>query len=117
MRAMLRRWLGHAGASEDDEAGILAAVGEAAANAIEHAGLSPRQVFTLAGQVTDGTVVLTVSDPGRWREGGGEGRGRGMPMMRELMDDMDAGADRGGHHGHADPSAARCRRTRRPSRS
>lgn len=89
MRAMLRRWLGHAGASQDDEAGILAAVGEAAANAIEHAGLSPRQVFTLTGQITDGTVELTISDPGRWRDGGGEGRGRGMPMMRELIDDMD----------------------------
>ena len=80
MRAMLRRWLGHVGASEEDEAGILAAVGEAAANAIEHAGLSPRQVFTVAGRVSDGTVELTVSDPGRWREGGGEGRGRGMPI-------------------------------------
>ncbi len=89
MRALLRRWLGHAGASEEDEAGILAAVGEAAANAIEHAGLSPRQVFTLHGRVADGTVELTISDPGRWRGDGEEGRGRGMPMMKELMDGVD----------------------------
>ncbi len=89
MRALMRRWLAHAGAGEEDEAEILAAVGEAAANAIEHAGLSPRQVVTLAGQVADGRVQLTISDPGRWREGGEQGRGRGMPLMRELMDSVD----------------------------
>lgn len=89
MRALLRRWLGHAGATGEDEAGILAAVGEAAANAIEHAGLSPRQVFTVSGHVTGGTVELTIRDPGRWRQAGGEGRGRGMPMMTELVDHVD----------------------------
>ena len=73
MRAMLRRWLTHVGATEEDVAETLAAVGEAAANAIEHAGMSPRQQFTLEGAAADGTVELVISDPGRWRERRGRG--------------------------------------------
>ena len=40
----------------------------------------------------DGVVELVIRDPGRWRGGEAEdggGRGRGMPMMRELMDTVD----------------------------
>ncbi len=89
MRTLMRRWLSHAGAPEEDEAEILMAVGEAAANAIEHAGLSPRQVFTLTGLVADSGVEITITDPGSWREGSGEGRGRGMPLMKQLMDSVE----------------------------
>ena len=89
MRALLRRWLNHADATDEDVAEILAGVGEASANAIEHAGLTPRQVFTLEGTVVDGEVELKIADPGRWRATGAEGRGRGMPLMRELMDSVD----------------------------
>ena len=96
MRAMLRRWLTHVGATEEDVAETLGAVGEAAANAIEHAGMSPRQQFTLEGVAADGTVELVVRDPGRWRDGGAEGRGRGMPLMRELMDTVDVTHTDGG---------------------
>ena len=38
MRALLRRWLRHAGGSEQEIAEITTACGEAATNAIEHAG-------------------------------------------------------------------------------
>jgi PAS domain S-box-containing protein len=89
MRALLRRWLMHADASEEDIASVLASVGEAAANAIEHAGLGSRQHFTLAGLIEDGYVELTIADPGHWRENAREERGRGVPLMRELMDDVD----------------------------
>ena len=37
----------------------------------------------------DGRVSLTVSDRGRWRPSRGENRGRGLPMMRALMDTVD----------------------------
>ena len=37
----------------------------------------------------EGVVELVVTDPGRWREGGGDGRGRGMPLMKELMDSVE----------------------------
>ena len=63
MRALLRRWLNHADATDEDVAEILAGVGEASANAIEHAGLTPRQVFTLEGTVVDGEVELKITDP------------------------------------------------------
>jgi anti-sigma regulatory factor (Ser/Thr protein kinase) len=109
MRALLRRWLMHAGATDEDVAETLAAVGEAAANAIEHAGLSSRQEFRLEGVVQDGRVELVVSDPGRWREGGAEGRGRGVPLMRELMDTVDM------THTEAGTTVTMTRRLRVPS--
>ena len=34
-------------------------------------------------------VQITVSDNGRWRAPTDEGRGRGLPLMRELMDEVD----------------------------
>ena len=89
MRSLLRRWLVHVNAGDEDVSDSLSAVGEAAANAIEHAGLSPRQVFTLEGRADHGTVELTITDPGRWREWSEEGRGRGVLLMRELMDSVD----------------------------
>ena len=38
MRSLLRRWLRHADADEDETAEIVTACGEAATNAVEHAG-------------------------------------------------------------------------------
>lgn len=89
MRALLRRWLRHADATEEDVAEILAATGEAAANAIEHSGKGGGGPFEVAGAVDGGEVAITVRDSGSWREKRSEGRGRGLVMMRQLMDAVD----------------------------
>ncbi len=89
MRALLRRWLRDADGTEEDVAEILAATGEAAANAIEHSGIGGRSPFEIAGTVDAGEVAITVRDTGTWQEKRTEGRGRGLIMMRELMDSVD----------------------------
>jgi len=89
MRALLRRWLRHVDASDRDVGEILIAVGEAAANAIEHGSDSPDRTFQVSGSATAGEVELTVRDTGNWRPRRADGRGRGLVMMRALMEEVD----------------------------
>lgn len=89
MRALLRRWLRNAEATEQDVAEILAATGEAAANAIEHSGNGGTEPFEIEGVVEDGQVAITVRDTGNWHEKRTKGRGRGLIMMRQLMESVD----------------------------
>jgi len=89
MRALLRRWLRNADGTEEDVAEILAATGEAAANAIEHSGNGGRGPFEIEGVVDGGEVAITVRDTGSWQEKRTKGRGRGLLMMRQLMDSVD----------------------------
>jgi PAS domain S-box-containing protein len=90
MRSLLRRWLAHAEGSEQEIAEILAAAGEAVANAIEHSG-GLADGFEVAGSVDDGRVEITVRDFGAWREPSAEGnaRGRGLTLMRQMMDSVE----------------------------
>ncbi len=39
---------------------------------------------------------MTVTDRGRWREARGENRGRGLPLMRGLMEQVDVEPADGG---------------------
>ena len=89
MRALLRRWLRHVEATERDLGEILIAVGEAAANAIEHGSESPARSFQVSGLAEGGEVRLTVMDTGHWRPSRADGRGRGLEMMRALMDEVE----------------------------
>ena len=88
MRALLRRWLRQTDGSEEDVAEILIAAGEAAANVIEHGGNDAP--FKVAGVVDGDEVDITVTDSGRWRDKGPErGGGRGLVLIRELMDEVE----------------------------
>ena len=91
MRALLRRWL----QETTDDAGLVEevtmAVNEAAQNAIEHAhelAATPVQM-TLARE--GGGVTVSIRDRGVWvsHDRNDEERGRGMPLMRALMDSVD----------------------------
>lgn len=94
LRSLMRRWLRNVRASEEEVADILTAAGEAAANAIEHGGAIAAGVqFTVAGRVDGDDVEITVGDLGRWRPRGRSDGGRGLVIMRALMDDVDV--DRG----------------------
>jgi anti-sigma regulatory factor (Ser/Thr protein kinase) len=89
MRRALRDWLGAVGANEDEAYDILVAVGEAAANAIEHAyGPAPAH-FEIDADLDGETVAITVRDEGIWRAPRGLHRGRGLGLIQELMDDFD----------------------------
>ena len=86
MRSMLRRWLTHARAGGREVAEIITACGEAATNAIEHAGGVVGLPFDIAGRVMDGEVEISVHDHGAWREPREGDQGRGLALMEALMD-------------------------------
>jgi anti-sigma regulatory factor (Ser/Thr protein kinase) len=88
LRATLRRWL-----TEQEAVGALAAevtmaTNEAVQNAIEHAPGLGSEPFEIEHEREGDDVVVSVRDRGRWRERSGGDRGRGLPLMRALMDDV-----------------------------
>jgi anti-sigma regulatory factor (Ser/Thr protein kinase) len=89
IRRLLRRWLSDRKASEDEIYDITVACQEACANAIEHAYAPGPAAFELGLAHDRGVVRLTIRDQGRWRDARGDNRGRGLPLMRELMDTVD----------------------------
>jgi serine phosphatase RsbU (regulator of sigma subunit)/anti-sigma regulatory factor (Ser/Thr protein kinase) len=88
VRQLLRRWLETRGASTDEIYDIVVACQEACANAVEHAYRPGRHSFELDATFDDGCVRVTIRDEGRWRPPRGTHRGRGMMMMRGLMDSV-----------------------------
>ena len=89
MRPLLRRWLLTQGAAEDEIYDITVAVQEACANAVEHAYAPGAATYEVDASVTDGEVCFVVRDRGRWRAPRGTHRGRGITMMRALMESVD----------------------------
>jgi anti-sigma regulatory factor (Ser/Thr protein kinase) len=87
MRALLRRWLRHVDGSEQEIAEVVIACGEAATNAIEHAGAGTP--FEISGQVEGRSVEIAVRDFGAWRDARQGDHGRGISLMRALMDEVD----------------------------
>ncbi|HTX29756.1 MAG TPA: SpoIIE family protein phosphatase [Solirubrobacteraceae bacterium] len=94
-RRILRRWLREHGAEEPVLSEVALAANEACANAIEHAYSPGPASFQLratieGGEETNlGTVVITISDTGQWREPRGENRGRGLTIIESAMDEFE----------------------------
>ena len=95
MRSMLRRWLSHAGAGELEIAEIVTACGEAATNAIEHAGVSGGTRFEVSGGRNGREVEIAVRDQGSWREQRPGDHGRG-PRPDEDADGYGCGGSHSG---------------------
>jgi serine/threonine-protein kinase RsbW len=90
LRRELRTWLSGRGVDDAVIADVLVAVTEAASNAMEHAyGNDDTRTVVVEGLV-GADLVLTVRDRGRWT---GQlrrpERGRGLPLMRSMMDSVD----------------------------
>src|SRR5918997_173166 len=88
IRSMLRRWLSHAGADELEIAEITTACGEAATNAIEHAGTGNGTGFAVSGRRQGDEIEIEVRDHGSWRRERVDDHGRGIDLMRTLMDSV-----------------------------
>ena len=92
LRYALRCWLQAAGATEDEVIAMQIAAGEGAANAVEHAyeGLEPGTVRLTANLEPGPVVRVEVGDSGRWRpqRNVDNGRGRGLLLMRECVDEV-----------------------------
>jgi serine phosphatase RsbU (regulator of sigma subunit)/anti-sigma regulatory factor (Ser/Thr protein kinase) len=93
VRHLIRRWAAANGGGDDDCAAFAIAVTEACANAVEHAYGPGDETIQVRAALVDAVATVTVRDRGGWREPRGENRGRGIPIMREFMDDVaiDAG--------------------------
>jgi anti-sigma regulatory factor (Ser/Thr protein kinase) len=89
MRALLRRWLRHGGGADQEVAEITTACGEAATNAIEHAGSGGGTPFEVSGRLHGREVDVSVRDFGAWRTPREGDQGRGLSLMRALMDTVD----------------------------
>jgi anti-sigma regulatory factor (Ser/Thr protein kinase) len=89
LRRTLAPWLRTAGAAEAEVYEILVACGEACANTVAHA--HPAVVdapFEVRAARRGDEIEVAVTDTGRWRDSGREDAGRGLDLMRELMDDV-----------------------------
>jgi anti-sigma regulatory factor (Ser/Thr protein kinase) len=88
-RGMLRRWLAAAGAAPEEVQDVTMAANEAIQNAIEHAHALTRRAVEVLLDRTNGAIELTVRDHGEWRPPRESERGRGLPLMRALMDSVE----------------------------
>lgn len=99
LRQRLRSWLDGARIADPWRENVLLACGEACANAIEHAYSDgpAGEVDVALDRPSAATVVLTVRDHGRWRYPPAAGnRGRGIDIIRRLMDDVEYNTGRDG---------------------
>jgi anti-sigma regulatory factor (Ser/Thr protein kinase) len=88
VRASFRPWLQSVGAAHTED--IVLAVNEAVANAVEHAGLDADDAITIEAEVVEDVLRILVRDNGSWRDAHpGETRGRGLLIIRALMDQVD----------------------------
>jgi anti-sigma regulatory factor (Ser/Thr protein kinase) len=95
IRHTLERWLESANVTERDAYRITLATNEACMNAIEHA--RGRTDFEVDAAISGDDVDVTVRDQGRWRSPRPSGvGGRGLDMMRELMDAVEVTPADGG---------------------
>lgn len=88
-RKELREWLSSLGADDRVAGELLIAVGEAVANAMEHAyGFTGDERVRVRGKLEEGVVHLVVEDHGRWREPAvpSADRGRGLAIMEASAD-------------------------------
>ncbi|WP_232796935.1 SpoIIE family protein phosphatase [Blastococcus atacamensis] len=99
IRRRLNGWLTGVGMGEQDRVGVMVAVGEACANAAEHAyaGVEPGPMSVTAQVDVDGVLTVTVHDEGTWRPPDRDpgDRGRGLLIMRQLVDGVTLVEDSG----------------------
>ncbi len=96
LRRTLGRWLHVVGATPEEVYDITVACTEASANAVEHAYSPEDATFEVEAAARDDTVAVTVRDAGSWRAPRGVHRGRGLQIMRALMDEVDVTSSEGG---------------------
>ncbi|MBD5634033.1 MAG: ATP-binding protein [Candidatus Eremiobacteraeota bacterium] len=92
LRAFLERLRMDAARVDD----VILAAGEAAGNAIEHAYRGDDGSVNLRAYVAERHLVVEVRDSGRWRLEGDPERGRGLGIMRALVDRVSIESTRSG---------------------
>ena len=94
IRAAVREWLNRNAIPREVQTDLVLALSEACANAVEHAydGRQPGDIeVEIERVVSADELVVRIRDSGRWRplrEATWE-RGRGMQIMRALVEDLE----------------------------
>jgi anti-sigma regulatory factor (Ser/Thr protein kinase) len=96
LRRRLARFLHATGATEVEQYEITLTICEAAGNAIEHAYGPGDATYEVDVAFDSGELTATVRDSGSWREKRGEHRGRGLSIIKDLMDEVTVERDQGG---------------------
>jgi PAS domain S-box-containing protein len=97
MRQTLRRWLGETAADDDETEDIIMACNEACENSIEHGYRFGDDLFEVVFERDGADVSLRIRDNGTWQEPHDDPhRGRGLPLIRKLMDSVDVEPRTGG---------------------
>ncbi len=101
VREAVRAWLADAEVDPAAREDVVLACGEAVANSVEHAyaGRPPGPAEVELSLAEDRTLRVRVRDEGRWRPPSEDPpglRGRGLFLMRNLMDRVEVNHDAGG---------------------
>jgi anti-sigma regulatory factor (Ser/Thr protein kinase)/putative methionine-R-sulfoxide reductase with GAF domain len=89
LRDTIERWLHTTKASVNDVFDVTLSVSEAATNAIEHAYGAREATFTVRCERDGRQIRVIVLDAGRWRTARSRGGGRGLQIMRSLLDGVE----------------------------
>jgi anti-sigma regulatory factor (Ser/Thr protein kinase) len=86
VRRSLARYAERLGIDGERTFAILAATGEALANAVEHAYAGTPGLVHVRAELQDEVLTIVVEDEGKWKPAQRrDERGRGLPLMRALM--------------------------------
>ena len=96
LRNTISRWLQAAGANENDLFDIIVSTSEAATNVIEHAYGAREASFIVRCEHDGQEVTVIIRDIGRWRTDRPLGGGRGLKIMRALVDSVKIDSDKRG---------------------
>ena len=97
VRRRVGRWLTLRGLDANPRDACLLALSEACNNAIEHGYRNRPGTISIALSHDDASLEIRVADNGEWREPRPDSsRGRGMLIMRSLMDEADVVSSQGG---------------------
>ncbi len=86
LRRVIREFLERLGVAAPQVDDLVLAVGEAAGNAIEHAYKGCAGDVRLRAAVIEERLTVEVCDFGKWRLDGDAERGRGIGIMRSLVE-------------------------------
>jgi anti-anti-sigma factor len=89
LRRTVGQWATLSGANDDEAHDLVLAMGEAATNVIEHAYTSTGGKVEVVGSIHQGLAQIVVRDRGQWRPSRPDEGGRGLLLMRGLVDKVD----------------------------
>ena len=89
LRRVVGQWATSSGASDEETHDLVLAVSEAVTNVVEHAYTAPGGQVEVEATIRQGLARIVVRDRGRWRPSRPDDGGRGLLLMRELIDKVD----------------------------